>query len=210
LVKRDRILEAEFVSHLGEVEARRLHLEQGCSSMFDYCVKVLGLSEGVAYKRIGVARAARKFPEVGLALSGRHSLQSRLPRPGPPPHRSRQRRWNHARPARPERSGRRGTLSASQQTRRSTHNSRSSVLSFAIRREVWLRDDGRCTYQSLNGRRCGSHGAIEFHHRIPWARHQEYTIDNIALRCRAHNQYEAELDFGTAHMARFRREVEVR
>jgi 5-methylcytosine-specific restriction endonuclease McrA len=80
----------------------------------------------------------------------------------------------------------------------------------AIRREVWLRDDGRCTYQSLNGRRCGSHGAIEFHHRIPWARHKEHTIDNIALRCRAHNQYEAELDFGTAHMAQFRKEVEAR
>jgi len=56
LLKRSRTLEAEVILHLGEVEARRLHLEQGCSSMFDYCVRVLRFSEGVAYKRIGVAR----------------------------------------------------------------------------------------------------------------------------------------------------------
>jgi hypothetical protein len=69
LVKRDRVLEAELVSHLGEVEARRLYLEQGCSSMFDYCVRVLRFSESVAYKRIGVARAARRFPIVADAMS---------------------------------------------------------------------------------------------------------------------------------------------
>ena len=68
-VKSDRVLEEELISHLGEVEARCLHLEQGCSSMFDYCVRVLCFAEGVAYKRIGVARAARKFPGVGLAIS---------------------------------------------------------------------------------------------------------------------------------------------
>jgi hypothetical protein len=55
--------------YLGEVEARRLHLEQGCSSMFDYCVKELRFSESVAYKRIEVARAARKFPVVAEAIS---------------------------------------------------------------------------------------------------------------------------------------------
>jgi hypothetical protein len=69
LVKRDCGLEAELISHLGEVEARHLYLEQGCSSMFDYCVRELCFSECVAYKRIGVARAARKFPDVGLAIS---------------------------------------------------------------------------------------------------------------------------------------------
>jgi 5-methylcytosine-specific restriction endonuclease McrA len=80
----------------------------------------------------------------------------------------------------------------------------------SIRREVWARDAGRCTYQSREGRCCGSRETIEFHHQIPWARCKEHKIENIALRCRAHNQYEAESDFGTAHMARFRREVEVR
>jgi len=80
----------------------------------------------------------------------------------------------------------------------------------SIRREVWTRDDGRCTYQSREGRCCGSRETIEFHHRIPWARCKDHTVENIALRCRAHNQYEVELDFGAEHMAQFRKEVEVR
>jgi hypothetical protein len=77
----------------------------------------------------------------------------------------------------------------------------------AIRREVWARDKGRCTFESKGGRSCESREAVEFHHRVPWARCNEHTLDNIALRCRSHNQHEAELDFGAAHMDRFRREA---
>ncbi|MET0411630.1 MAG: hypothetical protein ABW217_10050, partial [Polyangiaceae bacterium] len=51
-----RRLTAELVAHLGEVEERRLHLEAACSSMFDYCLRRLGLSEDEAYRRIEVAR----------------------------------------------------------------------------------------------------------------------------------------------------------
>ena len=36
---------------------------------------------------------------------------------------------------------------------------------------------------------------LEFHHRIPYARGGPSTLENIELRCRAHNQYE-ELPFG--------------
>ena len=43
-----RRLLAELVAHLGEVEERRLHLAQSCSSMFEYCVCRLGLSEDEA------------------------------------------------------------------------------------------------------------------------------------------------------------------
>ena len=68
LIRRDHSLEAELIAHLGEVDARRLYLEQACSSMFHYCVHVLHFAEGVAYKRIAVARAARKFPVVLAAL----------------------------------------------------------------------------------------------------------------------------------------------
>jgi hypothetical protein len=67
------------------------------------------------------------------------------------------------------------------------------------------RDGGRCTYVSPQGRQCGSAEYLEFHHQVPWARCKEHTISNIALRCRPHNQYEAELAFGTQHMAPFRR-----
>jgi 5-methylcytosine-specific restriction endonuclease McrA len=68
LIHRDQRLEAELIAHLGEVDARRLYLDQACPSMFEYCVQVLHFAECVAYKRIAVARAARKFPELTAAL----------------------------------------------------------------------------------------------------------------------------------------------
>jgi hypothetical protein len=73
-----------------------------------------------------------------------------------------------------------------------------------IRRAVSKRDGERCTFVSASGRRCGSRDFLEFHHRDPWARHRSHAIDGITLRCRAHNQYEAERDFGVKHMQRFR------
>jgi hypothetical protein len=64
IVRSCRQRTAELVAHLGEVEARRLHLEAACSSMFDYCVRRLGLSEDEACRRIDVARLARRFPAL--------------------------------------------------------------------------------------------------------------------------------------------------
>jgi hypothetical protein len=74
-----------------------------------------------------------------------------------------------------------------------------------IRREIWKRDAGCCSYVSVKGRRCDTREFLEFHHRVPWARSQAHAVENLALRCRAHNQYEATRDFGERHMARFRR-----
>ena len=60
LLERDAKLEAELLLFLGEVDARRLFLQEACSSMFVYCTEILGLSEACAYHRIGAARAARR------------------------------------------------------------------------------------------------------------------------------------------------------
>jgi hypothetical protein len=38
--------------------------------------------------------------------------------------------------------------------------------------------------------------AVEFHHVEPYAVGGRPTVDNIRLRCRAHNRYEAQLFFG--------------
>lgn len=62
LLRRDAELTAEIVAHLGEVDQRRLYLDEACSSLFVYCKARLGMSEGMAYKRIQAARASRKFP----------------------------------------------------------------------------------------------------------------------------------------------------
>jgi 5-methylcytosine-specific restriction endonuclease McrA len=61
---------AEIVAHLGEVEERRLHLLGGYSSMFDYCVRCLGMSEDEAYRRIEVARLVRTYPRLLPMLRG--------------------------------------------------------------------------------------------------------------------------------------------
>jgi hypothetical protein len=66
----------------------------------------------------------------------------------------------------------------------------------AVRREVWRRDGARCAFVGTVGR-CAERGFLELHHIVPFARGGQATVDNIELRCRAHNAYEAELSFGS-------------
>ncbi|HEX7668536.1 MAG TPA: hypothetical protein VF395_03085, partial [Polyangiaceae bacterium] len=61
---------AELILHLGEMDARRLHVGRGFSSLFSYCVEELHFSEDEACRRIDAARLARKFPSVHSLLSG--------------------------------------------------------------------------------------------------------------------------------------------
>jgi hypothetical protein len=65
----------------------------------------------------------------------------------------------------------------------------------AVRRVVWQRDDGQCAFIGRDGRRCDERGFVEFHHVMPFAAGGQASVENIALRCRAHNQYEADLYF---------------
>lgn len=55
---------AALMAVLAEVDARKLFLGEGCSSLFVYCTQVLHLSEHAAYGRIAAARASRRFPEI--------------------------------------------------------------------------------------------------------------------------------------------------
>ena len=352
LIQRSHNLEAELVAHLGEVDARRLYLEQACSSMFNYCVDVLHFAEAVAYKRIAVARAARKFPVVLAALEkgdlhltgacliaphlgeggaeewvsvARHAtareikqrIADRKPKPdvktsvrkSPPKSDATQQgepaaeairptaiagvaetlsvslppasaaptshgsmpsatslppaplpvsenenarcqplgaerycvrfmadRVVHAqllelqallRPSIPDgdvakilaqavgalldqvKKRKIGTCSSPRSPRASTRsdagsNTPSRHIPAAIRREVWARDGGRCTYVSPQGRSCGAEEFLEYHHQVPWAHCREHAPSNISLRCRSHNLFEAELAFGAEYMAAYR------
>jgi hypothetical protein len=65
----------------------------------------------------------------------------------------------------------------------------------AVKRAVWLRDGGQCAFAGNGGRRCEDRGFLEFHHLGPFAAGGGASVENIALRCRAHNQYEADLFF---------------
>src|SRR5579883_2356467 len=59
-----RAVLARLLAHLVEVEERRLHLEAACPSLFQFCVRALGMSEDEACRRIHVARLARRFPDL--------------------------------------------------------------------------------------------------------------------------------------------------
>ncbi len=70
----------------------------------------------------------------------------------------------------------------------------------AVKRAVWARDGGQCTFLSEAGHRCQARKQIEFDHVEPVARGGAATVAGIRLRCRAHNQYEAERAFGAGFM----------
>jgi hypothetical protein len=76
-----------------------------------------------------------------------------------------------------------------------------------VRRAVWERDQGQCTFVGTNGTRCNARHYLEFDHVVPLARGGEATVGGLRLRCRAHNQYEAERGFGTRFMERKREEA---
>ena len=66
----------------------------------------------------------------------------------------------------------------------------------SVRRAVWVRDGGRCTFVAKIGRRCSQRRYLEVHHRNPHALGGEATVENCCLLCRVHNVYEAEIVFG--------------
>ena len=74
-----------------------------------------------------------------------------------------------------------------------------------VRRAVFARDEGRCRFVGPTGQRCPALRRFEFHHVEAFARGGETSIANIQLMCRTHNAHLAELDFGAAHMERFRK-----
>jgi hypothetical protein len=75
-----------------------------------------------------------------------------------------------------------------------------------VRRAVWERDQGQCAFVSASGHRCTARRFLEFDHANPVARGGRGTVDRVRLRCRAHNQYEAERAFGAGFMNRKRQE----
>jgi 5-methylcytosine-specific restriction endonuclease McrA len=81
---------------------------------------------------------------------------------------------------------------------------RSRHVPAALRRTVFERDGGRCTYVDERGERCRETHGLELHHRHPFGKLGPHTPTNLTLHCPAHNSLAAERDFGTEHMARHR------
>jgi hypothetical protein len=322
LAERERSVTACLIASLAELDARRLYLDEGCSSLFTYCTQVLHLSEHAAYGRIEAARAARRFPAIldrladgSLTLTAvgllarhitaanhravidaarhrtrrevEHLVATLAPRPPVPssvrklpesrsaqpagssaearvtveeaprpatsdPARARQRpvvqpvaseRYRvqltvtadtHAKLRRAQDLLRhvvpngdpavifdraltllvqqleRQKLGAARRPRdqasdrgdaaselaiRSARGRRTRHVPAAVRRAVWARDNGQCAFVGVNGR-CTERSFLEFHHVVPHADAGAATADNVQVRCRAHNQYEADVWFG--------------
>jgi 5-methylcytosine-specific restriction endonuclease McrA len=83
----------------------------------------------------------------------------------------------------------------------STSGTRTRAIPAEVKRTVWQRDGGSCAFTDAKGRRCDQRRFVEYHHKVPYARGGNHELDNIELRCRAHNLLEAERDYGVAFMA---------
>ena len=70
LAAQEHLQGARLIAHLAEVSSRRLHLERGHRSLFEYCTRCLGLSEGCAALRIQVSRVCGRHPLILDALAG--------------------------------------------------------------------------------------------------------------------------------------------
>jgi hypothetical protein len=58
----------------------------------------------------------------------------------------------------------------------------------AVKREVYDRDHGCCTFVGDDGHVCGSRYAVQLHHRIAWAHGGSNAPENLTLHCARHNR----------------------
>jgi len=85
--------------------------------------------------------------------------------------------------------------------RKLTINHEKRATPAALRREVWRRDEARCAFVGEDGHRCNETRGLEFAHLEPWGKGGKHSAGNLALRCPAHNAFEADRDYGASHMA---------
>src|SRR5678815_2113649 len=65
-----------------------------------------------------------------------------------------------------------------------------------VARRVWERDGGQCTFLDPDGRRCSARRFVTFEHLVPFAFGGLPTVENLCLRCKAHNLHAARQVFG--------------
>jgi hypothetical protein len=80
--------------------------------------------------------------------------------------------------------------------RAASPDSRSRHIPAAVRREVWRRDGGQCAFRGEQGR-CKETGWLEFHHVRAYRKGGAATVETVELRCKVHNLYKAEQEFGS-------------
>ncbi len=89
--------------------------------------------------------------------------------------------------------------------KKSTGIERTRHIPRSIRDQVFVRDGGRCTFISKNGKRCGETWNLEIDHIIPYAKGGDHSPENLRLLCAQHNRLAAEDEYGAEHMKKFYR-----
>jgi hypothetical protein len=90
-------------------------------------------------------------------------------------------------------------------SRRSSANGR--YIPAEAKRKVAERDREQCTFVSESGPRCAERKFLEYDQVDAVARGDRSTVSELRMRCRAHNQYEAERAFGKGFMDEKRQEA---
>ena len=258
---------ANLIAVIAEIDARRLYLQEGCSSTFRYCMDVLLLSQDAAYDRLRAAKAAQKFPIIlerlangSLTLTNLRCLEPWLtpenyldlldqvvgkrthevkaivarlrpelvapqtyrlqincsPDTWQKLHRVQELMRNTIPDGDPSRifetavalllahlEKRKFAKVKHPRTAPPAPSTNPRRYPAELKRQVAERDGYRCGFVGTRGR-CTETERLEFHHRIPVAAGGQATLENLELRCRAHNVYEGELVFGKAAMRRRR------
>jgi|CXWL01.1.fsa_nt_gi hypothetical protein len=78
LADRARHNEVRLIAHMSVFDSRRLCVEEGFRSLYEYCTGTLGFDEGESYRRIRAARVVRAYPQAMKALEKRRVTISAL------------------------------------------------------------------------------------------------------------------------------------
>lgn len=77
LIQWENELKTKFLHHIKEIDRRKLYSDLKCTSLHDYCVRVLKLTEAAAQRRIHAARLLVDLPEIEKKIeSGALSLSN--------------------------------------------------------------------------------------------------------------------------------------
>jgi 5-methylcytosine-specific restriction endonuclease McrA len=178
----EREATAHLIASLAELDARRLYLGEGYSSLFTYCTQSLHLSEHAAYNRIEAATHNKLRRAQDLL---RHSVPNGDPAEI----------FDRALTVLVEQLERAKLAWTTRPRAPRVQVTDSRHIPASVKRAVWARDGGCCAFDGKEGR-CAERGFLEFHHVVPYASGGLATVDNIQMRCRAHNQHEADEWFG--------------
>ncbi len=74
--------------------------------------------------------------------------------------------------------------------------SKSRFVPEGLKRRVWHRDGGRCTFVGSDGTRCEATSYLEVDHIEPWSQGGKTTLDNLRMLCSAHHRLNTEQAFG--------------